>query len=170
MRDFRKLIAWQKAHALAVCIHRIADHADFASAPGLRSQLLRAADSVPANIAEGAGKPSELDFARFLEIALGSAREIDNHVTLATALGCIDAPSGASALADIDEVKRILYSLSRCSKPRAVAQVNRGSGAQVFRPRLQGTGTQGGVVYAVHRTRYATPPCSPVFWSRDLNT
>ena len=85
----------------------------------MRSQLLRAVDSVPANIAEGAGKPSELDFARFLEIALGSAREVDNHIILATALGCIDERSGASALADIDEVKRILYSLCRVVRDRA---------------------------------------------------
>ena len=119
MRDFRKLIAWRKAHALAVCIHRIAAHADFSATPGLRAQLLRAVDSVPANIAEGAGKPSELDFARFLAIALGSAREVDNHIMLASALGCIDERSGASVLADIDEVKRILYSLSRVVRDRA---------------------------------------------------
>jgi four helix bundle protein len=45
----------------------------------LRSQLLRAVDSVSANIAEGAGKPTEAEFGRFLDIALGSAREVDNH-------------------------------------------------------------------------------------------
>jgi len=81
--------------------------------------MLRAVDSIPANVAEGAGKPSELDFARFLEIALGSAREVDNHLMLATALGCIDERSGASVLADIDEVKRILYSLCRVVRARA---------------------------------------------------
>ena len=119
MRDFRKLIAWQKSHALAVCLHRIAAHCDFSTAPGLRAQLLRAVDSIPANVAEGAGKPSELDFARFLEIALGSAREVDNHVMLAAALGCIDDLSSASILADIDEVKRILFSLCRVVRVRA---------------------------------------------------
>ena len=85
----------------------------------MRSQLLRAVDSIPANIAEGAGKPSEFDFARYLEIALGSAREVDNHVMLASALGCIDERSGASVLADIDEVKRILYALCRVVRERA---------------------------------------------------
>ena len=119
MRDFRKLTAWQKAHALAVSVHRIAVDADFNATPGMRSQLLRAVDSVPANIAEGAGKPSELEFARYLDIALGSAREVDNHAILAMALGCIDERSGAKIISDVDEVKRILYSLSRVVRLRA---------------------------------------------------
>jgi four helix bundle protein len=119
MRDFRKLIAWQKSHALAVSVHRLAVDADFRATPGMRSQLLRAVDSIPANIAEDAGKSSELEFARYLDIALGSAREVDNHTMLATALGCIDEPSGAKVLTDVDEVKRIVYSLSRVVRLRA---------------------------------------------------
>ena len=118
MRDFRKLIAWQKAHALAVTVHCIASEADFRATPGLRSQLLRAVDSVPANIAEGAGKPSEAEFGRFLDIALGSAREVDNHLMLASALGCINERASAKVLADADEVKRILYSLGRAVRRR----------------------------------------------------
>ena len=118
MRDFRKLIAWQKAHGLAVTVHQMSSDADFRSTPGLRSQLLRAVDSVPANIAEGAGKPSEAEFARYLDIALGSAREVDNHLMLAAALGCIDDRVGAKVLADADEVKRILYSLCRAVRRR----------------------------------------------------
>ena len=118
MRDFRKIIAWQKAHGLAVTIHRISTDADFRSTPGLRSQLLRAVDSVPANIAEGAGKPSESEFSRYLDIALGSAREVDNHLILAAALGCVDERASAKALEDADEVKRILYSLARAVRRR----------------------------------------------------
>ena len=118
MRDFRKLIAWQKAHALAVAVHGVAHQEHFRSAPGLRAQLLRAVDSVPANIAEGAGKTSEAEFGRFLDIALGSGREVDNHVMLAVALGCIDDRAGAIVLLDVDEVKRILYSLSRAVRRR----------------------------------------------------
>ena len=118
MRDFRKIIAWQKAHGLAVTIHRISTDADFRSTPGLRSQLLRAVDSVPANIAEGAGKPSESEFSRYLDIALGSAREVDNHLMLAAALGCIDERASATALEDADEVKRILCSLGRAVRRR----------------------------------------------------
>ena len=118
MRDFRKLIAWQKAHALAIGVHVVSSEADFRSTPGLRSQWLRAVDSVPANVAEGAGKPSEAEFARYLDIALGSVREVDNHLMLAAALGCIDDRVGAKALADADEVKRILYSLGRAVRRR----------------------------------------------------
>ncbi|MDQ2664481.1 MAG: four helix bundle protein [Gemmatimonadota bacterium] len=124
MRDFRKLIAWQKAHALAVTVHQIGNASNFRPAPGLRSQLLRAADSVPANIAEGAGKESESEFARFLEIALGSAREVDNHLMLAKALDCVDGRHSESLLTDVDEVKRILYSLSRVVRQRASTRLS----------------------------------------------
>ena len=96
----------------------MASDAEFRSAPGLRSQLLRAVDSVPANIAEGAGKPSEAEFGRFLDIALGSSREVDNHLMLAAALGCMDEHASAKVLADVDEVKRILYSLARAVRRR----------------------------------------------------
>lgn len=118
MRDFRKLIAWQKAHAFAISVHRVSRDADFRSTPGLRSQLLRAVDSVSANIAEGAGKPTEAEFCRFLDIALGSAREVDNHLMLAAALGCMDDRASLKLLADADEVKRILYSLGRAARRR----------------------------------------------------
>ena len=102
-----------------MAVHQIANASNFRAAPGLRSQLLRALDSVPANIAEGAGKESESEFVRFLEIALGSAREVDNHLMLATALGCIDKRRTDALLSDVDEVKRILYSLARTVRQRA---------------------------------------------------
>ena len=118
MREFRKLIAWQKGDARAGSVHRVSSEADCRATPGLRSQLLRAVDSVPANIAEGAGKPSEAEFGRFLDIAMGSAREVDNHLMLAAALGCIDDRARAQVLADVHDVKRILYSLSRAVRRR----------------------------------------------------
>jgi four helix bundle protein len=150
MRDFRKLIAWQKAHALAVSVHRIAVDADFNATPGMRSQLLRAVDSVPANIAEGAGKPSELEFARYLDIALGSAREVDNHAILAMALGCIDERSGAKIISRRRRSEaHSLFAVARRPAARAVAHaVNPGSGVS-----CSGLGLRGQQRKGVWRTR-----------------
>jgi four helix bundle protein len=113
VRDFRKLIAWQRAHRLAVEVHVAAAGMQTSRAPGLRAQLLRAASSIPANIAEGCGKRSESEFARYLDIALGSARELENHLLLARDLDCFDSGSVDGFSADVDEVRRILFALSR---------------------------------------------------------
>lgn len=118
MRDFRNLIAWQKAQALAVAIHNARDKLGIRSVPDLRVQLLRAASSVSANIAAGSGKASNPEFARYLDIALGSARELDNHLLLTRDLGSGDQQVIARFIADVDEVKRVVYSLARSVRRR----------------------------------------------------
>ncbi|MDB4890908.1 MAG: ribosomal protein [Gemmatimonadetes bacterium] len=119
MRDFKKIIAWQKAHRLSVRIHQIAPDWNFASSPGLRSQLLRAIASVPGNISEGAGARTDAEFARYLDIAQKSARESENHLLHAAALGCMATTTGETVLEGLDEVKRVLYSYTRSVRKRA---------------------------------------------------
>ncbi len=119
MRDFKKIIAWQKAHALAVRLNGDLSVVRFRIRPTLRSQLLRAIDSVASNIAEGAGKPSEAEFGRYLDIALASARETENHLLLARDIGCLDQSVADVLLGDLDEVKRVLYSYARAVRPTA---------------------------------------------------
>jgi four helix bundle protein len=121
MRNFRKLIGWQKAHLLTVAVHQAATKMRSGTAPGLRSQLLRAASSIPANIAEGSGKRSEGEFARYVDIAIGSTRELENHLTLARDLNCIQAELADQLLRDANEVGRILFSLVRAVQTRSRA-------------------------------------------------
>ena len=119
MRDFKKIIAWQKAHRLSVRIHEIAPNGDFASSPGLRSQLLRGIASVPGNISEGAGARTDAEFARYLDIALKSARESENHLLHAVALKCVGTTTGEQLLEELEEVKRVLYCYARALRRRA---------------------------------------------------
>ena len=119
MRDFKKIIAWQKAHRLSVRIHEQAPGWKLSISPGLRSQLLRAISSVPANISEGAGSRTDAEFARYLDIALKSARETENHLLEALALRCMTRSTGEQVLEDLDEVKRVLYSYTRSVRRRA---------------------------------------------------
>ncbi len=122
MRDFRNLIAWQKAHRLVLSLHAEMNELRTASSPGLRAQLLRAATSISANLAEGCGKRSDTEFARYIDIALGSSRELENHLVLVRDLGCLDATVADRLLRELDEVRRIMFSLGRAVRRRAQSE------------------------------------------------
>lgn len=79
MQDFKKLRVWHAAHRLALNIEASCDPKTFARRPGLRSQMVRTADSVASNISEGAGKRNT-EFARYLEMAVAAANELENHL------------------------------------------------------------------------------------------
>jgi len=78
MRDYRNLIAWQKAHRLTLKVYRLTSDLPDSERFGLTSQLRRAAASIGANIAEGCGRSTRADLRRFLSIASGSASELQN--------------------------------------------------------------------------------------------
>jgi len=90
-RNFRSLIAWQRADTLAVAIYQITT-AEFPREEkyGLTAQIRQAAVSVAANIAEGCGRESRLDFRRFLVMAQGSLFEVEYYLLLAHRLGFIN--------------------------------------------------------------------------------
>ena len=77
MQDFRKLAVWRKAHELTLAVYASTARFPRDEIYGLTSQLRLPASSVPANIAEGCGRGSNADLARFLQIALGSASEVE---------------------------------------------------------------------------------------------
>lgn len=83
--------AWTAAHGLALEAYNVTRPFPKSELYGLTSQIRRSAASVSANIAEGCGRGSRLDFARFLQIARGSASELEYHFVLAADLGLLDA-------------------------------------------------------------------------------
>ena len=113
MIDFRRLIVWQRAHALATGLmnDRHLDSSARAAVVGL--QLRRTALSIAANIAEGAGAGTHAMFARYLSIALASAFELDYFV-LAARDANLWPPGDADRLAgEITELRRMLFALRR---------------------------------------------------------
>ena len=110
MKDFRRLNVWQKAHASALNIYRTTKCFPDDERFGLTSQLRRAAISVPSNIAEGCGRQSDRELANFLNIAAGSASEIDYQLLLAKDLDYITNDQYQLLEANINEVKRMLNS------------------------------------------------------------
>lgn len=113
MQAFSDIKVWQKAHALTLQLYR-----DTTSFPtderfGLTSQVRRAAASIGGNIAEGCVKGSDVEFARFLRIALGSASELQYHLLLARDLGFLDPVRHESLNGGVEEVKRMLTAFIR---------------------------------------------------------
>ena len=90
MRDFHKLRIWQRSHQLTLDVYKATKLFPSEELFGLPSQIRRAVSSIPTNIAEGCGRASNKDFAHFLQIAIGSASEVEYELLLANSLNYID--------------------------------------------------------------------------------
>ena len=113
MHDFRRLKVWQLSRELAVATDVITRKFPRADRGIVGSQLRRAALSVPANIAEGCGKSSRKETVRFLGIALGSAKETENHLLIAGDLHYLHPKAREDMLAKIYSIQRMLMGLMR---------------------------------------------------------
>jgi four helix bundle protein len=89
MKDFRKQKVWVKSHDLALNIYKVTKTFPKEEIYGLTAQIRRACASIPANIAEGCGRGGEAELARFLQMAMGSASELQYHLMLAHDLGLL---------------------------------------------------------------------------------
>ena len=90
-KGFRKLVVWQRAHALVLLVYKLSDGFPQKELYGLTNQIRRAAVSVPANIAEGYASGGEGQFKRFLNIAQGSLAEVEYFLILANDLNYISS-------------------------------------------------------------------------------
>ncbi len=113
MRPFRDLLVWQKAHALTLALYKVTRSFPRDEQYGLTAQVRRAAASVAANLAEGCGRRTPADFGRFVQIALGSASELEYHLVLAADLGFLTPDQHAQLDGCATEVKRMLTGLAK---------------------------------------------------------
>jgi four helix bundle protein len=110
VRSFKDLKVWQKGHELTLSLYRATKSFPKDEMYGMTSQLRRAAASVPANIAEGCVRGSGAEFRHFLQVALGSASELEYHILLSHQLGYLDKPQYESLSSNATELKRMLTS------------------------------------------------------------
>jgi len=110
MKDFKELKVWQRSHQIALKIYKITASFPKEELYGLVSQMRRSSSSIPTNIAEGCGRGSDADFARFLQIAMGSASELEYQLLLSVDLGFIKQETYQTINLELIETKRMLNS------------------------------------------------------------
>jgi len=111
MQDYRKLTVWRQSMDLAEACYDLTDDFPRREQYGLASQLRRSAVSIPSNIAEGCGRGTPRDFARFLRIAYASSCEVSTQIELAQRTKIGDADKLANAAVATEDIRRMIPAL-----------------------------------------------------------
>ncbi|MBU0474500.1 MAG: four helix bundle protein [Bacteroidetes bacterium] len=113
MHNFKELKIWQKGRnyvkEIYLTVSKFPPEEKFA----LTSQMKRAVISIPSNIAEGAGRRTDKDFLRFLDIANGSAFELETHIYLAYDLDFINEETLNNLITNIEEIEKMIFGFKK---------------------------------------------------------
>jgi len=113
MKNFKKLIIWQKGFKIALDSYKITKEFPVEEKYGLVSQINRASISISSNIAEGSSRRSEKDYFRFLEIALGSCFELESQLLITLELSFGNNQKIEGLLGEIDEEQKMLIAFMK---------------------------------------------------------
>ena len=111
MRDFKNFEVWRRSVILIKNIYQFTDSLPNKEKYNLIRQLERASVSISLNISEGCSRKSDKDFARFIEIALGSANEVENVLLISIALNYTDNKQVEHLFIEIEIIQKMLNSL-----------------------------------------------------------
>jgi len=115
MRNYFHLDVWKESHTFTLAIYQTTRSFPDTERCGLVNQMRRAATSIPANIAEGAGRHGNAEFTRFLHNAAGSASETEYYLLLARDLAYLDDASYRVLSEQVVRIKKMLVTLARKS-------------------------------------------------------
>lgn len=110
---FEDIKAWVKAREVTNTIYQLSNKSDFARDFGLRDQMRRASVSIMANIAEGHGRRSKIEFANFLNIARGSAVELQSHLYIAKDQKYISDSEFEEVYSRLEEISKMTVALAK---------------------------------------------------------
>jgi len=119
MKNYRNLNIWQRSHKLTLQVYYYSAEFPKHEIYGLTSQLRRSAVSIPSNIAEGCGRNSDLELARFLVISLGSASELSYQLLLAHDPGYISKGNYDEIDSELIEIMKMLNSFVQKLNPKS---------------------------------------------------
>ena len=111
MRNFRDLEVWKEAIEIVKKVHTVTSSFPITEKFGLVSQMNRGAVSIPANIAEGCSRKTSIDFARFIEIALGSSFELETQIIIANNLNYISIEKTEIIIAELNILQKRINAL-----------------------------------------------------------
>ena len=111
MQNYKDLKVWEKAHHFTLQVYEVTKSFPKEETYSLTNQIRRSASSIPANIAEGCGKNSQLELAHFLNVALGSSNETEYYLILAKDLKYFSNEIYEDLFAKINEIKAMLIAL-----------------------------------------------------------
>ena len=112
-RNFREYKVWQDAVEFATLVYEVTSQLPWFEKKGLCDQLQRAVVSISSNIAEGAGRPTDADFAHFLDQALGSAYEVETQLIISRNVGYLTPEQESTLIAENQRIQKQLVALIR---------------------------------------------------------
>lgn len=118
MNNFRELKVWQKSIDMSVAIYKATEAFPKMELYGITSQMRRAAVSVASNIAEGAGRSSDADFSHFLDMAKGSAFELETQLLICRQLEYLNKTQSNNLETSIIEIQKMISGLQKTIKAR----------------------------------------------------
>ena len=113
MRDFHTLGIWGRSYQLTIDIYGLTDGFPDEEKFALKSQMHRAAYSIPCNIAEGCGREKSNDMRAFIQYAIGSSNELETQLLLAHDLGYIDQVTCERFVAEVTQLRRMMISFRK---------------------------------------------------------
>lgn len=122
MADYKQLAVWQRAHQFTIGIYKVTLGFPQSEMFGLVSQMRRSAVSIGSNLAEGRGRGGDSEFRRFIQIALGSASEIEYQLLVAHDVGLLGSHEYKQLNREIGEINRMLWALHQKVKVASVGK------------------------------------------------
>lgn len=116
-RNFREFKVWKDAVDFSAIIYKTTEKMPWFEKKGLCDQLQRASVSISSNIAEGSAKPSDIEFAHYLDSSLGSAYEVETQLLISKNVGYIDDQTYGSLHQKVVDIERQLFGLIRTLRP-----------------------------------------------------
>lgn len=129
MQNYHRLPVWRKAHGIALAVDSLTRRMPRGRHAGLVSQLQRASLSIPSNIAEGASRGSDKDFANFLQIAAASTTEVEYHLEFAADACIISRAEFETRRSELEELRKMLMGFAKYLRNQA-----RNPAATISRP------------------------------------
>lgn len=121
-RNFRNFKVWKDAVVYSSEVYKQTEKMPWFEKKGLCDQLQRAVVSIASNIAEGAAKPSDVDFSRFLDTSLGSSYEVETQLLIAKNVGYIPENEYQFLLHGVVDIEKQLYGLIRSLRSNSSTQ------------------------------------------------